>query len=581
VTIDQLVIRNFKRLVDVTVDLNDITYLVGGNNSGKSSVLQAVHLAVSCAERSAELKQVVVAESSLRYCPTGEFERLGHSSPYENRSDGSRGVIEFLGKTSDDAVASYKIEIYKARNYHNVGVDRSGVYPGFGQFICDPKNMFSVYVPGLSGIPHHEEMQSYGSVFRRAAGGEANLVFRNIIRIISERGRLKELENQLLEIIGPCKFSVNFDANRDLHVDVKISFTDPFPEASFVPIDLSGTGIIQVTQILAYVILFGPKLLLVDEPDSHLHPSRQALLSVAFGKITKEYGCKVIISTHSRHLVSSASADTKIVWLRNGQVEAQGDNALVAILMDLGALDQIDSAGADILVCTEDKGKKQLQNCIMALGLPEDTRVISYNGVSNAASAAVIQTMAELLTKKPQVVVHRDRDFLTDHEMQAWGTEYRNRGCLVFSPQLPDMESYYVTAEHLSEVYGIGEEDAKAQLILIFESMHSKLRQKFMDKRRDANLKYWRDGGGPASDQMWPEASPVTTEVALGKEVLSKVNEVFGGLYGGRRNPFDLPSKRLSEELSEFFLSNRLSAAVATLNVENAATVISAEQEIT
>jgi hypothetical protein len=162
VVIDQIVIKNFKRLADVTVDLNDITYLVGGNNSGKSSVLQAVHLAVSCAERSAELKQVVVAESSLRYCPTGEFERLGHSGPYENRSDGSRGVIEFTGKTGDGAVASYKIEIYKARNYHNVGVDRSGVYPGFGQFICDPKNMFSVYVPGLSGIPHHEEMQSYG-----------------------------------------------------------------------------------------------------------------------------------------------------------------------------------------------------------------------------------------------------------------------------------------------------------------------------------------------------------------------------------------------------------------------------------
>jgi ABC-type molybdate transport system ATPase subunit len=213
-------------------------------------------------------------------------------------------------------------------------------------------------------------------------------------------GKLAELENQLLEIIGPCKFSVKFDPDRDLHVDVKISFNDPFPESTFVPIDLSGTGIIQVTQILAYVILFGPKLLLVDEPDSHLHPSRQALLSVAFGKIAKEYGCKVIISTHSRHLVSSASLDTKIVWLRNGQVEAQADNALVAILMDLGALDQIDSAGADILVCTEDKGKKQLQNCIKALGLTEDTRVISYNGVTNAASAAVIQTMSELLSKK-------------------------------------------------------------------------------------------------------------------------------------------------------------------------------------
>lgn len=548
--IEHIHIKNFKRVTDISVDLNDITYLVGGNNSGKSSVLQAVHLAVSCAERSAELGQVVIAESSLRYCPTGEFERLGHSGPYENRKDGSRGSIEFTGKTADGAAASYKIEIYKARNYHNVGVDRSGVYPSFGQYICDPKNMFSVYVPGLSGIPHHEEMQSYASVFKRAAGGEANLVFRNIIRLIRDAGRLDELEAQLFDVVGPCKFLVEFEPERDLYVGVTVSFSEPFPDSSFVPIDLSGTGVIQVTQILAYVILFRPKLLLVDEPDSHLHPSRQALLSTAFQKIAKNYGCRVVISTHSRHLVSSAPSDTKLVWLRNGQVEAQDDNGLVAMLMDLGALDQIDSKGADILICTEDKGKKQLESCIAALGIANEVRVISYNGVSNASSAAVIQSMSELFPKTPKIVVHRDRDFLTGEELARWGNEYIKRGLTIFCPQLPDMESYYISDDHVAEVYGLTQKQVEADLAQILEKIGPELRKKFTEKRRDANLKFWRDGGGPATDDLWPLADPISADRTLGKEVLPKINEAFGATYG-RKSLFAIPSKRLVGELKD------------------------------
>lgn len=47
-------IQNFKKIRDTRIELGPITYLVGGNNSGKSSVLQAIHTAVSCAQASVE-----------------------------------------------------------------------------------------------------------------------------------------------------------------------------------------------------------------------------------------------------------------------------------------------------------------------------------------------------------------------------------------------------------------------------------------------------------------------------------------------------------------------------------------------
>lgn len=130
--IEQIRVENFKKLSDITITLAEVNYLVGGNNAGKSSLLQAIHMAVSCAKLSVERGETVVPESELRYSPTSEFTLLGHNSPYENKKDGSRGKVEFIGRTGDDAVASYRIDMYKGRNYGNVGVERTGVYANFG-----------------------------------------------------------------------------------------------------------------------------------------------------------------------------------------------------------------------------------------------------------------------------------------------------------------------------------------------------------------------------------------------------------------------------------------------------------------
>jgi ABC-type ATPase involved in cell division len=547
--INRVRVRNFKRIVDAQIDLKGITYLVGGNNAGKSSILQAIHMAISCAQISAELQQQVIAEASLKYSPAADFVTLGNAGPYENRKDGSRGRIDFTGKTDDDADASYSIEIYKARNHHNVGVDRSGVSIGFGQHLNDPKTLFSVYVPGLAGVPHKEEMLSYASVFHKAAGGEANLVFRNIIRLIHRDGKIADLQAGLLPIIGPVRFQIEYDENKDLRVSVKISHGE---DAPFVPLDLCGTGVVQVTQILAYAILFKPKLLLIDEPDSHLHPSKQSLLARAFEEISRTRNCKIIVSTHSRHLISAAGVESALVWLRDGQVETQENRDLTEILLDIGALDQLNSDGAEIIICTEDKGKGPLEACLAASGYSERCKVISFSGISNAGAAVAIHQMAQLLPNEPRVVIHRDRDFLTDEEIHKWSTEYRNRNIDVFCPSLCDVEAYFVDAEHLAQIYGVPAETATNWRSALIEQNAATLRRKFREKRVDAIRKYWPEGGGPAVNNLWPEGTLPTEVNVYGKELLRKANDDAQERFGRRRNVYERHAARLQQELVAF-----------------------------
>jgi recombinational DNA repair ATPase RecF len=43
-------IRRFKRIEHIEIPLDDVTLLIGANNSGKSSILQPIHFAVSIAQ---------------------------------------------------------------------------------------------------------------------------------------------------------------------------------------------------------------------------------------------------------------------------------------------------------------------------------------------------------------------------------------------------------------------------------------------------------------------------------------------------------------------------------------------------
>src|SRR5437660_12321426 len=61
----------------------------------------------------------------------------------------------------------------------------------------------------------------------------------------------------------------------------------------------SGSGLLQVLQILAPIYRFASKgtVVLLDEPDAHLHTNLQYTLAEALREIQTELGIQIIIST--------------------------------------------------------------------------------------------------------------------------------------------------------------------------------------------------------------------------------------------------------------------------------------------
>ena len=522
-------ISNFKRIKEAELEIGPVTYIVGGNNSGKSSAIQAIHTAVTAAQVGRDRQQQVIPTSSLRYSPAAEFESIGHGRLLENKADGLRAVVEFMSQNDNPTEDSgYRVTIYRGRNFDSIGVDRDPKQGRLADRIQDPRKLFSIYTPGLSGIPLREEYMSYASVFQRAAGGEANLVFRNILRLIDECNKLQELEVAVSNLIGErITFTIKADEKQDFHIQVKATIGTHDNNA--VPVELWGTGLLQVTQLYSYVILFEPSVFLVDEPDAHLHPSRQKLLAAAFEDISESYKCQIIATTHSEHLISARPENTKLIWMRDGKSETYEREELIPLLMHLGCLDSVSPNGDQILLLTEDQNHDHLTTAINELK-QEGYRVtvIPVNGVGNLRVASTFVALRDQMPSKTRIFIHRDRDFLIKNEIRGWLNitfpEQTERP-EVFVTKYCDIESYYCSRDYILRLYQ-DEPNITAHYDKILREFEDDARKAFIDKRKANNkANFLPEGGSPTNQSLWPDSEPVSLSVVVGKKFLKRLKE--------------------------------------------------------
>jgi energy-coupling factor transporter ATP-binding protein EcfA2 len=448
-------IRRFKRLETVTIALNDATLLIGANNSGKSSLLQAIHFAVSIAQSARligegvswrnDVFELSFNPSQLIYTPVADVLSLATGGTLQEQRQ-TEIQIEFL----DDAGSRCTVGLRRGRN-RNIAVSIVG--RGLGERLMDLENPFTVYAPGLAGVPKEERYLSPGVVRRIVARGDANLALRNVLRMLHANNESWELFIQDMQsIFNGISVEVVFDENTDENIQARFQL----PGGPLLPIDAAGTSILQASQILAYIALFKPQVLILDEPDSHLHPDNQRALCELVYRLASSRGFQALISTHSRHVLDAMKGRSNVVWLSKGRIIEGSDLSTTSMLLDLGALDSVDYFADGELRCvvaTEDTIKDPLRALLWSNGFAEDdTEVASYTGCTKLDAALVLGGF--LAEKAPHVrlVIHRDRDYLSQTAVDSFIQRLQGVGVSPFLTELNDIENYFLNVEHLHEM---------------------------------------------------------------------------------------------------------------------------------
>lgn len=497
--IETITIKRFKNIENIDLSLGNINILVGANNAGKSSILQSIQFAVSIAQTTSldEFRNVrwrndklstSLTTNQIIYSPIRDTYALA-TGGYLGQDRGRAISIKFKVKDSED-FATFLLR--KGKN-KNLLTEIEGQV--LGGTIRDLNNPYSIYVPGLSGIPAFEELKSEGMVRRIAAKGDANNVFRNVLWLLKQDvEKWNSFLTDFRDIFTELSITVEFDKLKDEYLNAFISKN----ERRF-PIDSFGTGVLQIIQILSYIHLYNPKILILDEPDSHLHPSNQRVLAEKLNEITTRLNFQILISTHSRHLLDAFREYASVTWISNGQVKEQ-EYDFISVLLEIGALDRGDVLNGGNIKCvvlTEDARIEKLRTVLSANNFNlAETDIWPYEGCSKLDTAIVLAAFIKKNAPGTQVVIHRDRDYLNEVECQAILQKANTAHIDILFTIGTDIESHFLTVEHIKKIYtDLTDEEINAVLNEATDECQGKSLENFINARTSVALQTQYAGG--------------------------------------------------------------------------------------
>lgn len=492
--LNSIKIVRFKNIDEIEIPLGGINILIGSNNAGKSSIQQAIQFAVSVAQSTAQQNArwtgdrcpSSLSSETLIYSPLRDIEALAPSGVLQTK-------VEHAIQVQFNSNETCTVTIRKGKN-RNIATALEGKV--LGEQLQNVESPYSIIVPGLAGIPPFEEYRPPSVVRKAAAKGDSNSVFRNILLLLAkDENSWTRFESKFKTVFPDYEISVKFNPNFDEHIDAKI-----VQYGIALPIDSSGTGILQAIQILAYYYLYKPKLLILDEPDSHLHPNNQRILARLLKNLQEETGCQIIISTHSRHFFGALKDDAVVHWINDSCLVEGSEELERDILLEIGALekgDQLRNGEIPCVLLTEDTDKRYIEVLAEASGfVPDEFEIWSYGGCSNIPVALALNSFIKEHAPATHVVVHRDRDYMSEGEVEEYRNSLQRVGINVFVTVGNDVESHFVDAAHIAHLYpAVATERANVLINECLADRREAILEKFTNTIHERKLRESYRGG--------------------------------------------------------------------------------------
>ncbi|WP_237207848.1 AAA family ATPase [Rothia nasimurium] len=474
--VKEITIEKFKKIHHASLELDRLNCLVGPNNSGKSSILQAIHFSntvLNTIDNFGAETEMKLNRNNLNYFPPGSisgiatkrYNQLGDpESPVPSRFSilySSGDKIQFDCSYFDDCI--------------DTRIDTESIPLIEHKF--SERDLSTVFVTGLSGISDEEYLLVKPEVDEIAAKGNSNLVFSNILYMA------KQLEDEwliLLDYLGQIYGTEYFidvslkKTQKGYLIKTNIEYPDRNGEKNLkIPLHSAGTGFLQILQILIYIFVYKPRILILDEPDSHLHPNLQKKLIEVLAELAEDRSFQLVISTHSIYILDAIENIGGKIFITdssmNNDVRIVEDYNRFRVLMNLGALDaynKISSSDLDFILLTEDtslshagrykptKNRDFIRTLIEYNLHNKDLKyeILSYRGASNKEIASAMSEIISTLSPQVKVLIHRDRDFLDQDGVNKFITMCNESHAYSFVTKYPDLECYFSTPEHLKNV---------------------------------------------------------------------------------------------------------------------------------
>lgn len=311
--IAQIIVKNYKIVQDQALNITNLNLLTGINSTGKSSFIQALLLLRQSYEQgylNGKTKSIYLGEEGRNF-----LVRPGNVADVFNWNAQKNDSIVFHITDQQGAKYGFKSKKYNLINPLNLtfagtftppkDISDTALFNDRFQYLganrIEPQERYPVFVTntqkdlGTDGRFAPAYLEAYG---------QEDIAIDALRHRDSKSKTLKEQVAKWLNLISTdIDLSVKKVGNS--HIELNYSYVDNqlVPTSNIKPQNV-GFGVTYALPIVVALLAAKPgDLILIENPETHLHPYGQAKLAELMA-LAAQNGVQLLIETHSDHIVN-------------------------------------------------------------------------------------------------------------------------------------------------------------------------------------------------------------------------------------------------------------------------------------
>jgi predicted ATPase len=318
-------IKNFKRIDELDLDLGSRVALVGPNNSGKTTLLQAITIwdiglrkwaGQRIGSKAKTRTGITINRNDLLSTPIPSALLLWkdlHVRTTVAKDGGKRGTrnirFELCAEGVTDGIVwkvGLEFDYANTESLYCRIIEEKTSQPFPAAVLAERIG----FLPPMSGLAPFEDRLVKDVLFRKIGEGRTSEVLRNLLWILcTERPDKWDILCSDIERL----FAV--ELHKPVLSEPGSILTMEYREAEGKNLDLSsaGRGFQQMLLILGFLYSGKNSILLLDEPDAHLEVLRQKEVYQFLSKNAGQSESQIILATHSETVLDEAAQTGQVI----------------------------------------------------------------------------------------------------------------------------------------------------------------------------------------------------------------------------------------------------------------------------
>ncbi len=310
--IRRVVIDGFKRFEHVEFALPGHVVVAGPNNAGKTTLLQAIAAWSLALRRWRELNdpnkhngqyaRAPIARQAFAAVPLRTFDLLWRNRAYAGE----------VGITVATGAWSLKMRFH-ADSTEQIYVRPEAVAPD----VVRAADLATVLVPPMTGLATEEPVYQRPKLDQLLGQGRPGEMLRNLLL---EAHQSQDVWTQLQESIRRL-FGYELLPPNAEGPSILAEYRTPQSDARF-DVASAGSGFQQVLMLMTMILTRPDSVLLLDEPDAHLHLILQDAIYNELKTVAARTRAQLVVATHSEVIINAVDTTELCVLLDQPQMVA-------------------------------------------------------------------------------------------------------------------------------------------------------------------------------------------------------------------------------------------------------------------